>query len=149
MSVNRESTMFGFASWVFYVPIGCRHPFMWYWQPLGAKTTATCSLLHHENKHQQSVPSFRFRICRNQGPAQIIAHKTELLTASIGKNIIHERYNTDSKSIGIANCKSCRNVLLVVENAILMRYYSQTAKTRELHESIDGPTGRPADNLPN
>jgi len=55
MSVNGISTMFSFASWVLYVPIGCRHPFMRYWQPLLAKTTVTCSLPHPEIERQQNV----------------------------------------------------------------------------------------------
>jgi len=33
MSVKGASTIFSFASLVIYVPIGCRHPFMKYWQP--------------------------------------------------------------------------------------------------------------------
>jgi len=44
----------------------------------------------------------------------------ELLTALIGNNTIHERQNTDSKLIDIASCKVCKNVLLVVEYAILI-----------------------------
>jgi len=31
MSVNRASTIFSFASWVIYVPIGCRYPVASYW----------------------------------------------------------------------------------------------------------------------
>jgi hypothetical protein len=53
---------------------------------------------------------------------------TELLTGLIGKNTIYQRYYTDSKLLDMANCKTCTNILLVVENAILMRYYSQTVK---------------------
>ena len=37
---------------------------------------------------------------------------------------------------------------MVVENAILIRYYQHTPKQRALIESTDGPTGRPADNQP-
>jgi len=58
ISVNGASMIFSFASWVLYVPIGCRHPFMRYWQPLTRKTTMTCSLPHPENERQQSVNSF-------------------------------------------------------------------------------------------
>jgi len=54
----------------------------------------------------------------------------------------------DSKYIEIASCKTCKNVLLVVENMILIRYYEQTAKTRALDEFIDGAAGRPGDKLP-
>ena len=55
MSVNGASTIFCFASCVSYVPIGCRDPFMRYWQPLLAKTTATRSLRHPANEHHRSV----------------------------------------------------------------------------------------------
>jgi len=44
MSVNRASTMFSFVFWVIDVLIGRRNSFIQYWQPLLAKTTATCSL---------------------------------------------------------------------------------------------------------
>jgi len=37
MRVKGASTMFCFASWVIYVPTGCRHPFIRYWQPLPEK----------------------------------------------------------------------------------------------------------------
>jgi len=42
-----------------------------------------------------------------------------------------------------------QNISLVVENAILIRYYSYTPKARALIECIDGPAGRTADNTPN
>jgi hypothetical protein len=61
MSVNGASTIFSFASGVSYVPIGCRHPFMRYWQPLLAKTTAKYSLQHPENERQlvlATVPGY-------------------------------------------------------------------------------------------
>jgi len=48
-SVNGASRICNFTSRVLYVPIGCRLPFIRYWQPLLAKTTATCSLPHLEN----------------------------------------------------------------------------------------------------
>jgi len=51
----------------------------------------------------------------------------------------------DSKIIDIANCKTCKNSLLATEYLILIIYYYQTAKTRALYESSDGP----ADNPPN
>jgi len=38
---------------------------------------------------------------------------------------------------------------LVAVNAILIRYQWQLANLRALYESIDGPAGRPAENLPN
>jgi len=49
----------------------------------------------------------------------------------------------DSQLIDIANCKTCKNILLVVDNAILIRYYSHTAKTRGLYELINGPADNP------
>jgi hypothetical protein len=33
MSVNKALAIFSFASWLIYVPLGCRHPFIKYWQP--------------------------------------------------------------------------------------------------------------------
>jgi hypothetical protein len=122
---------------------------MRYWQPLGAKTTATRYLPHPEIERQRSVNSFWSCLFGNQGIARIFEHITESLTALIGKNTIYQTKNTDSKLIDIANCKTCKNILLVVEYAILIRYYYQTTKTRALYESIDGPAGRPADKPPN
>jgi len=122
MIVNRVSGIFSFASSVIYDPIGCRQLFMRYWQPLRAKTTVTCCLPHPENERKRSVNSFRSRIFRNQGIAQIFTHKTEFLTALIGKNTIYRTLNTDSKLIYIANGKSSKNVVLHDENAILIRY---------------------------
>ena len=49
--------------------------------------------------------------------------RTELLTALIGKHTLYQSYNTVSKSIDLASCQACKNILLVVENAILIRYY--------------------------
>jgi len=43
---------------------------MRYWQPLLAKTTATCSLRHPENERQMSVNSLKTCIFRNQGIAR-------------------------------------------------------------------------------
>jgi len=56
--------------------------------------------------------------------------------------------DTDSKIIFIAYCNTCKNWLLNVESAILVWYYYQTAKTRALYESTDGPAGHPTDNPP-
>jgi len=55
MSVNGASTIFSLASWIIYVLIGCRYPFIRQWLPLLGKTTATCSLPHPENERQRSV----------------------------------------------------------------------------------------------
>jgi len=149
MSIHRESTIVTFESWVIYFPIGCSHPFIQYWQPLLAQTTATCSLLHPENEHQRRVNSFSCCMFCNRGIALISAFIPELLTAVIDKNTIYRRYNTDSKLIDIASSTACKSISLVVENAILIRYYSHTPKARALIESMDGPAGRPADDPPN
>jgi len=82
---------------------------MRYWQPLGAKTTATRSLPHPENEGQWSVNDFWCCIFGNQGIAQIFKHITELLTTLIGNNTINERKNMNSKIFTIAGCKTCKN----------------------------------------
>jgi len=91
MSVNIASTILSFAFCVIYIPIGCRHPFIEYWQPLLAKTKATCSLPHPEDDCQRSVNGCSCSIFGNQGIALISVLITELLTALIGKNSIEER----------------------------------------------------------
>ena len=123
MSVNGASTISSFACWLIYVPIGCRHSFIEYWELLQAKTTAKCSLPHPENERQRSINSFSCSIFGNQVIVLIFVFITELLTTIIGKNTIYQRYNTDSKLIYIASCKTYKNIILVVENAILIRYY--------------------------
>ena len=65
MSVNGSSTIFTFASSLIHLPIGCRHPFIKYWQPLLAKTTATCSLPHPENERQPSFNNVYLRMLGN------------------------------------------------------------------------------------
>jgi len=62
-------------------------------------------------------------------------------------NLLKEKQ--EFQTIDITNCEPCKNILLVVENTISIRYYFKTAKTRALHESIDGPASRLADNPPN
>ena len=119
---STESTIFSFASWVIDAPIGCRHPFIRYWQLLEADTTATCSLPHPENERQQSINSFRYCIFCNWGIARTFAHISVLLTGLIGKNAKYQRWNTDTKLIDIANCTTCKSTLLVAENAILIKY---------------------------
>ena len=122
---------------------------MRYWQPFGAKTTATRTLPHADNQHQWSINYFWSCIFGNQGIVYIFEHTTELLTARIGKNTVYRRNITDSKIINIVHCKTCTNNVLAVEYMILIRHYYQTAKTRALYDSIDGPAGRPADDPPN
>jgi hypothetical protein len=98
--------IFSFASGVSYVPIDCRYPFMRYWQPLLAKTTAQCFQRHPENECQWGVNSCRtWRLC-NQGIVQIFACITVLLTVLLSKNTISGRWNTDTKLLDIANCST-------------------------------------------
>jgi len=149
ISDNGALTIYSFASCLSYVPIGCRHPFMQYWQPSLAKTTATCYLRHPENECLWSINSFRSWIFHKQGIARILVWITLLLSALIGKNTIYWWWNTDTKLTDIANCSTSKTALLVAKNPILIRYYSHPANTRALYESIDGPAGQPADNLPN
>jgi len=148
MSVNGACTICSFESWLIYFPTGCSHPFIKYWQPLRAKTTATCSLPHPENERQRSVNSCSYCIFGNQGITPISAFVTELLSAVIDQKTMYQRYNTDIKLSDIASCKACKNISLVVDNAILIRCYSHTPKARALIESVDWPAGRPADNPP-
>jgi len=91
MSVNGASATVCYASWVIYVPNGCRHPFIKYWQPLLATTTATCSLLHPEKVRQRSVNSFGCCIIGNQGIARIFAFIMELLPTQLGNNAMYQR----------------------------------------------------------
>jgi len=122
---------------------------MLYWQPLGAKKAVTGSLPHSETEHWRSVNCIWSCIFDYQCITQIFEHITELLPTSIGKNTLCPRIITDSKLIEIANCKTCQNILLVVEYVILWRYYSETAKTRAIYESIDEPAMCLADDPPN
>jgi len=88
---NRASMNVNFASCVIYLPIGCKHPFMRYWQPVLPKTTATCSLPHPENECQWSVTGFESCIFGDQGIARIFVLIMESLTPLIGKNTIYQR----------------------------------------------------------
>jgi len=91
MSVNGASMICSLDSWVIYFLIGCSHPFIKNWQPLLAKTTATCSLPQPQNERQRSVNSFSCCIFGNQGIALISAFITELSTAVIDKNPMYQR----------------------------------------------------------
>jgi hypothetical protein len=66
MRVNVNTTTFCCATGALYVPIGCSHQFMRYWQPLGEETSATRSLPHPENERQLGICSFISGICCNQ-----------------------------------------------------------------------------------
>jgi len=61
------------------------------WQPLGAETAVTRSLLHPENERQRSVNSSSCSIFDNQGIALIFAFRKELLTALMGKYTMYQR----------------------------------------------------------
>jgi len=65
------------------------------------------------------------------------------------QNTMHNRRNTDSKIINLADCKTCKKRLLAVEYLFLIINNYPTAKTKPLYKSTDGPTGKPAYNLPN
>jgi hypothetical protein len=86
MSVNGASTIFSLASRLSYVPIGVRHPFIRYWQPLLANTTLTCSLQHPEIERQRSVNNFQLcilsKLCSDWCQTSIY----EILAAFTGKN---------------------------------------------------------------
>jgi len=110
-----------------------------------AETPATCSLPHSENERQWSVNSFSCCIFGIQGFALMFEFITELLSTLLCKNTLYLMYNTDSKLIDIASFTAFKNISIVGENMILIRYYSPTPKTRTLIESMDGPP----DNLPN
>jgi hypothetical protein len=54
---------------------------------------------------------------------QIVGLTILLFIPLLGENTIYQRYNTESKLIDIASCTACKNIYLVVENAILIKYY--------------------------
>ena len=106
-------------------------------------------LPHHETECQRSVNNVWSCMLGSQGFARINELITELLTAFLSKNTKNDRKNPDSEIIIIADCRTCRKWLLAVEYLILIIYYYQTAKTRTLYKSTDGPGGRPSDNPAN
>jgi hypothetical protein len=85
MCVNGALIIFGFASWLNYVPIGWRYPFMRFWQPWDAKITAKGSLPNPENECQQSINCWRSRMFGNHGILRIFVHIIVILTALKGK----------------------------------------------------------------
>jgi len=78
--------MFSITSWVIYVPIGCRHPFVRYWPPLLRKTTVACSLPHPENERQRSVNNFSLHNLGNLSSDWLQTSISEILAAFTGKN---------------------------------------------------------------
>jgi len=73
----------------------------------------------------------------------------ELLTAFTAKNMTHNKKHPDSKTINIADRKTCKRRLFAVEYLILIIYNDLTATTSILYTSTDGTAVQPADNLPN
>jgi hypothetical protein len=119
ISVNGASMTCTFTSWVIYLPIGCRHLFIRYSEPLLATITATCFLPHSKNEHRQSVNSVSGCIFGDQGIERIFEFIADWFNVLKGKYTRYQRYNTDCKLIDIASCTACRNTLLVAENTIL------------------------------
>jgi len=116
------------------------------WQPFHLKRHMTHMLPHPATERQWSINNIWCCILGNQGFTQMIELRTKLLTPHIAKNTMSNRKNSDSKIINVADCKTCKNRLLAVENLILIIFNYPTAKTRTLYKSTDGPTGWPTDN---
>jgi len=86
MSVNGASRIFSFASWVIYVPIGCRPPYIGYCLPLLGKTTATCSLPHYGNERQETINNLELRILHNIFSDWLQTSIYQIFAAFTGKN---------------------------------------------------------------
>ena len=119
------------------------------WPPFHLKQCLTHKLPHYETERQWSVNNIWTCILGNLGFTWMNQLITELLTDLIVNNTTYNRKNTDSKKINVADCRTCKKRLLAVEYLILIIYDYQSAKTRTLYISTDGPTGRPADNPSN
>jgi hypothetical protein len=78
--------MFSFASWLIYVQIGCRHPFLRNWQPVLAKMTATNSLPHPENGRQWSINNCQLCIFADLCSDWLQTSIYQILAAITGKN---------------------------------------------------------------
>ena len=135
----------GIASWPIYVLQCGDNLLTMSCQPFLLEQRMTHSLPHLETKRQRSVNNIWSCIMCNQGFTRMNAQRTKLLTAFIAKNTMYNRKNSDSKIINVADCKTCKNRLLAVENLISIIYNYTTAKTRTLYKSTDGP----ANHLPN
>jgi hypothetical protein len=96
-SINQTSRIYSFASSVMCIPIGYRHLCIKYWDPLLAITTALCCQPHQANKCQCMVYSFSYYIFNNHGIAWIFLFITRWLSVGIGKKIIYQRFNTETK----------------------------------------------------
>ena len=139
----------GLASWLIKVSLYGSNSYTMCCQPFHRKQCMSYALSHHDNDGQVSVNNLWFSILGDQGIVQIYKFITELLTAFLGKNMTYNWKNTDSKIIDIAYSNTCKQRLLAGECLILIRYYHQTAKTRILYESTDGPTAQPTYIPPN
>jgi hypothetical protein len=119
------------------------------WLPFQLTQLITHMLPHHDTERQPSVNNIWSCILGNQGSVRIGALITELLTASIPKNVTDGRQNTYSQILNVVDCKTSKMRLLAVEYLILIMYNYPTAKTESLCKSTHGPAGRRTDNRPN
>jgi len=115
MTFNRTSTIFGFTSWVVYIPISCSHPLMRYWRPCVARVTAARSLPPPEHEHHRSQNDFWRWILGNEGIVQILDLITELLITVRRKNANYTSRITDSRMDHIAYRKTSKRWLLDAE----------------------------------
>ena len=90
---------------------------------INSEMVAATSWQWTSTEHQWSFNSFICCIFGNEDIARMFALIKELSNALIENNIICQRWNTDSKFIDIASCKVSKNISLVVEKTILIRYY--------------------------
>jgi hypothetical protein len=77
--------IFGYASWVTQVAIGCSRSKMRHWLPSQSTVVALCSLTHPENEHQWSVNYSQFCIYGNWKVIWPLLSITNLLAACFGK----------------------------------------------------------------
>jgi len=149
MSINGVSMIISLASGLIYVPQCGYNSLTMSWQPFHLKQLMTHMLPNYKTDRQRSVNNIWSCILVNQGFTWMNELKTKLLTVFIAKNTMYNRKNLDSKIINVADCKTCKNLLLAIKNLILKINNYPTAKARTLYISTDRPAGRPADNVPN
>ena len=85
MGINRALTMFGHASWVITLPIGCSQLYRNFWPPLSAKQIAIPSLPHLGIERQQSVKEFWSCVLGNHPTERLQSVTEEFLATFIGK----------------------------------------------------------------
>jgi len=85
MGVNGASKTFSFATWVICILIGCRYPFIEYWQPLLVQSTATCSQPDPQNEQQPRVNHFQLHILGNLSSDWLQTSIYQILAAFTGK----------------------------------------------------------------